>query len=151
MFIREKGTPFSQPSLKFAVGVLPIVKIIKLKIMKITTESVMLKKSKSGNYYFRNGNGIVIVDQNVAARWDDLDSVTTQMVKYEKRMNEQGQLVDDPWEREEVVSIEDTTRKIAKKTRRLEVATAYAKALDASLKVSDLGDVAKKELEALLG
>ena len=117
----------------------------------INTESVLLLKSKSSsNHYFRHDGGIVLVPENIAQRWDDIDSVDIDEVKYSKRTDENGNLIDEDWSRMEVVGIKDTNLTLSKKTKRLNAATAYAKAKNESLKMEDLAPSVKSELETLL-
>lgn len=118
----------------------------------INTENFMLQTSQAGNSFFKTEDGkVVIVNKAIAAKWESLDEVTINEVHYEKRRNrETNELIDEPWSRLEVVAIKDVNSTISKRTKRLEAANAYAKAKDASLKMTDLSPSVVKELEALL-
>jgi hypothetical protein len=125
---------------------------------KLSVVNINLKKAKeSGNFYFRHGSSIVIVDALVAAKWDDLDTVHIDTVKYEKSRNESGELVDQPWERLEVVGFTNPIAGIAKKTRVMEakdkfqtVFLSYQSNRQKAVKEANLSAEAVKELEDAL-
>jgi UDP-2,3-diacylglucosamine pyrophosphatase LpxH len=154
-------TILNYPPLKLREAVLPsIVNNKNLKnVETIQTTDVMIVKSKnSDNFYFRHGNGIIVVPPNIAGKWDTIDSVNIDEVHYEKQKNQEtGVLEDKPWSRMEVVGLNSTEVKLAKATRNLQLkeqyqvaATKFVKAKNEALKVTDLSAELKAELTELL-
>lgn len=131
----------------------------------IKTEDYILFESKStpGNFYIvmENAKGEqtnVMVQKNVASRWESLDTVGIGERKFTQQRNpETGQLEPKEWSRMEIFEIKDSiasankqARKFEAKTIVLEAATKYNKARKEALETEELSTELKSELEAML-